>query len=225
MNDFIRRRVNMLDAVVVWGATFGSRLTLAGQQKLTRIAQNAERIRQLDKQKTGGQTGATGAVAQSNTAFEQLRRLMKGIHDTADAIDHDDERPDIGDDFPLPAGRILQTWLTSAAAFADKAAPHASHFVDYGMPADFLAKLSTLAQRAQQAEAQQDEGEQATSGAVTEMDRLVRRSVREVHSLRAIVRNTFGENSENPDPNALRQWAIASHVEADPQHAKEGQPQ
>ncbi len=223
MKDFLRRRVNAFDVVIVWGGNWGDQLTAKGQQKLATIAANTTRIKQLDSQQAGGGNSAHGAVGASNRAFEALRKLIKRIHDTADSIDFDDELPDIADDFPLPAGRNLQTWLTAATTYAQKAAPHTQLFIDYGMEANFLTKLSTVAQQANDAEDHQDAGDQSSSGATKEMDRLTRITVRELRSLRSIVNNIFGPDAETADADALQQWVTASHIEAEPEHAQNAQ--
>ena len=63
-------------------------------------------------------------------------------------------------------------------------------------------------------------GEQTSAGATPEMDHLTRATVREIRSLRAIVNNTLGPDSETADADALRQWVIASHIEAEPEQAQ-----
>ncbi len=212
MDDYSRRRLNMLRGVLVFGDAHGDDLPTAGQMWLTKVTQSVTRIDELSPQQQGSSNTAHGAVIASGAAFERMYKIMKRMHDTADAIDFDDDLPDIADDFPLPSGRNLQTWLTAAQNYILKATPVAQHFVAYGMKADFLTRLTKAKKDVQDAEDKQDEGDQSSSGATPAIETQLRLGLRAVRSLGAIVKNVFED-----DEQTLREWKSASDIEAAPQ--------
>ena len=97
MNGYSQRRLKMLRGTLVFGGTRGSGLPASGQKWLGVVTQSVAQIDLLSSGKTGGADSAHGGVVASGAAFEQMFKLMKRIHKTADAIDHDDDLPDIAD--------------------------------------------------------------------------------------------------------------------------------
>lgn len=215
MDGYSLRRLKMSRAVLVFGDNHGSALPAAGQKCLTQVRACVQAVDGLSGDRMGSSDSAHGAVKASGKAFERMYKIMKRIHETADAIDFDDDLPDIADDFPLPAGRNLQKWLEAATVYIEKATPLASHFVAYGMKADFLAQLTQAKSDVENAENKQESGDQTSTGATPSIETQLRLGLRATRSLGAIVKNVFDD-----DEQTLREWKTASDIEDDPQSKK-----
>lgn len=196
----------------------------AGTDAQKRFANVRQIIQDLDKAKAGQQAGGNTAKA---VLLDGLRLDIQNIARTASAIDLDE--PGFADKFPFPPSGSDADLLTSADACierlkekpADDAATKAAKaalvakFLAYELPAGFV---QDLAEDRAAIEAAQDELESGRSSGVAStaaVGRLIREGAKEITHLDAIMHNKYARN-----PDKLRAWESASHIERAPQREK-----
>ena len=89
----------------------------------------------------------------------------------------------------------------------------AARFIAHELPADFVQHLTDNAQDAEESD---DSGGVESTAAV---GRLIRDGMKEVNYLDAIMHNKYARN-----PEKLRAWQSASHIERAPQREKKVAP-
>lgn len=171
----------------------------------------------VDEIEASGELQTLGAighgVARKDFALADLRSLMRRISSTARSLAVDN--PPIAELFRMPPGNNEQQRLAAARAFLSNAGPVQQQFIDYGMPADFIAVLETAIENYQQSAAQKNSARHNGVGATANIGTTVRATLRAVRRLRGIVPNVFAENT-----TILAAWASARHVERSPRTKK-----
>jgi hypothetical protein len=114
--------------------------------------------------------------------------------------------------------RLLPSPGEDEAAKAEKAAL-AARFIAKELPADFVQQLA--ADRARIREAQDDQEDEREAGVkgTSAVGRLIREGMIEWKHLNAIMHNKYTR-----DPDKLRAWKSASHIERPAQREKKPQP-
>ncbi len=165
-----------------------------------------------------GEVQSSGAIGQGTSlkdfALADLRAAMRKINRTSRSLAVDD--PPIAELFRMPSGNNEQQTLAAARAFLVNAAPLAQQFIDYGMPADFIAALQTEIADYEQAITQKNAALDLGVGATANIGATVRNALKAARRLRGIVPNIFADK-----PAILAAWASASHVERPPKKKKE----
>jgi hypothetical protein len=151
------------------------------------------------------QQGTSGKAA----ARDELRRDLEAINRTARIMAFD--TPGLEDKFRLPPKLKDQELLNTARAFAVAAQPLAAEFTRRGLPANFLADLTSDIETFEQAIERKTEGRAAHVAATAAIDDLIEDGVRHLRQLDTVVRNIFAD-----DPATLAAWTSASHVERAP---------
>ncbi|MDT5270509.1 MAG: hypothetical protein QOH49_2695 [Acidobacteriota bacterium] len=156
--------------------------------------------------------GAKEKTAQMQAADDALRDLMEAISRTARSMSR--SMPGMEEKFRLPSGKVMQTWLATARAFATDAEPLAEEFVRRGMAPDFIDDLKARILAVEQfleGRAQQSAERVASTASVAEAAEQGFEAVRE---LDPIVRNIYAGNDAE-----MAAWVSASHVERAPRRA------
>lgn len=205
----------MFRRVLVFSAGHLAQLPPAAGRIMPKIQTNADRLIALGSDETSAETDSKSGTKDRGAAFGRLKKQMMDIHETALSIDHDDDLPDVGHDFLVPANRRLSTWLAFGKTYIDKATPIADHFVDYGMAPDFLETLATNMEAAKAAENSQDSGDLAHGSSVKEQNDLADATVKLVRGLGQSVKNRFGD-----DDGVMAEWDRASKIEDRAVHPK-----
>ena len=211
MNDRETRRYQMFGRV----QTFGKDNTAdfaPGGEALKRFTSIGQVIKDLDAAKANQQPGAATA---KDVLLDALRMDLQNVARTARAIEQDE--PGFAVKFRLPDSPSQTALLTVADAVVVelKKAGVAARFIAHELPADFVQHLTDdrkAVDDAQDAEESDDTEGVASTAAV---GRLIRDGMKEVNYLDAIMHNKYARN-----PEKLRAWQSASHIERAPQREK-----
>jgi len=184
----------------------------AGSKAAGHFARLAQIVADLDVEKAR-QNG--GSATAKEVLFDSLRLDLQSIARTARAIDAGE--PSFADRFRNPASPTQQTLLTAADAFARELADPAivAKFVAYELPADFVADLADDIAAIRSADADMQSDDQTGVASTAAVGRLIREGMAEVMQLDAIMNNKYARN-----PDRMRAWDSASHVDRAPRRAK-----
>jgi hypothetical protein len=142
--------------------------------------------------------------------MDDLNETIRNLNRAANAFG--DEVAGAEMKFRLPRNRSGQNLLATAKSFAADAEPLKAKFVEYGLDADFLADfrelINEIETRESQADTADDTRAEATGGL---LDNIQKRAALS-RKLDSIVKIKYRAN-----PAKLAAWAVASHLERDPQ--------
>jgi len=164
----------------------------------------------VDEIEGGGGLQSSGAIGQGsaakNFALADLLAMMRRINRTARSLAVDN--PPVAELFRMPQGSNEQQRMAVARAFLSNAAPVRQQFIDYGMPADFIAGLEAAIEAYERSLTQKNTALHQGVGATASIGTTVRATLKAVRRLRGIVPNIFAD-----DPAIIAAWASASRVE------------
>lgn len=170
----------------------------------------------VDAIEASGAVQSSGAISEGvvskDFALADLRASMRAMNRTARAMAVDN--PSVAELFRMPHGNNEQQTLAAARAFHTNATPIAQQFIDYGLPADFLADLEADIEAYEAAITDKNEALDAGVGATANIGATVKQTLQAVRRLRGIVPNLFAGNAAK-----LAEWKSASHVEKLPKAA------
>ena len=211
MNDREARRHDMFGRVQTFGKANAADFA-AGSKAAGHFARLAQIVADLDIEKAR-QNG--GSATAKEVLFDSLRLDLQSIARTARAIDAGE--PGFADRFRNPATPTQQALLTAADAFARELADPAivAKFVAYELPADFVADLADDIAAIRSADADMQSDDQTGVASTAAVGRLIREGMAEVMQLDAIMNNKYARN-----PDRMRAWDSASHVDRAPRRAK-----
>ncbi len=215
MNDRETRRYDMFGRVVTFGKDNAPDFP-AATEGAKRFANLAQVIAGLDDAKANQKPGGTTA---KSVLLDALRLDIQNIARTARAIAQDE--PGFGDRFRLPGNPSDAALLTTADAFLVelKNTGVAAKFIAHGLDDNFVLHL---ADDRETIDGAQDDLESDRGGGVEStaaVGRLIRDGMKEVTYLDAITHNKYSR-----DPDKLRAWQSASHIERAPQREKKPTP-
>jgi hypothetical protein len=173
-----------------------------------------------------GATQKSGKVTAQNALILALDTDLKNIAHTASAIAQD--VPGFDDLFAPPLhynpGEVLATAnaylaqlapvATDDAATTAAKAARVAHFTDHALPATFVTDLQAQVDAIGDVQETHEENREQGVSSTAAIARLARDGKKQVKYLDAIARNLYKNN-----PDKLRAWVSASHVERDPEHA------
>lgn len=164
----------------------------------------------IDAIEASGGVQSSGAIGQGvvekDFTLANIRTWMRRMNRTSRAMAVDD--PAVAELFRMPHGNNEQQWVSAARAFVTNATPIQQQFIDYGMPADFLARLQAEIEAYEQAVTQKNTAFDERVGATANIGATVKETLKAVRRLRGIVPNIFTGNAAK-----LAEWKSASHVE------------
>jgi hypothetical protein len=156
-------------------------------------------------QETGG--GAMRAGTQTKAdLYDELYEDLRAINRTAKALAAD--VPGLDEKFRMPRSPSYGQVLTSARAFLADATPLAASFIEYEMPADFLADLAADIAAFEAAEDDQGAGLTNRVGATRTVAQAIMAGIAALRKLDPLLRNKYRN-----DPVRLAEWFSASRVE------------
>jgi hypothetical protein len=211
MNDRENRRYQMFGRVQTFGQNHQT--DFASDSKAARhFAAIGQVILDIDAAKAIQQSGDTTA---REVLLDGLRLDLQNIARTARAIEQDE--PGFAAKFRPPDSPSQTALLTATdAVIAELKKPDvAAKFIVHELPADFVKNLEDdrKAIDAAQDTVESDDAESVKSTAA--IGRLIRAGMKEVNYLDAIMHNKYARN-----PDKLRAWQSASHIERAPQREK-----
>ena len=173
----------------------------------------------VDMIEGSGAVQSSGAISegvvQKEFVLADLLASMRAINRTARSLAVDN--PSVAELFRMPHGNNEQQTLAAARAFHTNAIPLQQQFIDYGMPADFLADLQADIVAYEEAITDKNEALDAGVGATANIGATVKDTLKAVRRLRGIVPNLFAGNAAK-----LAEWKSASHVEKLPKSSTNG---
>lgn len=181
----------------------GAALAAAVKERLASLsALDVERANSTGKRQQGS-AGRQGAR-------EALRALVEAVAGTADAIALD--HADIKGMFLLSrTDHTDQTLIATARSFADRATPFVGLFVEFALPASFVADLRSKADALESYISLQNEGVGGRVNANASAEENLKGLNEALERLNVIFRNKYGDN-----PSILAEWESAYHLEAAP---------
>ena len=227
MNDRETRRYDMFGRVKTFGQTNAADFA-AGSEATKRFGNVGKIIADLDTAKASQQRDGTTS---KSVLMDALRLDVQNVTRTARAMDQDE--PGFAGKFPPPKSSSDADLVTTAdnilgklaAAPGDNAATQAAKaalvakFVAHELPAAFVQNLKddrAAIDSAQDSIESDDEEGVASTAAV---GRLIKDGMKDVNYLDAIMHNKYAR-----DPDKLRAWQSASHIERAPQREKKPTP-
>lgn len=170
-------------------------------------------IENLAAQQISGADDARQHVSVKEDLMDDLNETIRDMNRAANAFG--DEVAGAEMKFRLPRNRSGQNLIATAKSFAADAEPLKAKFVEYGLDADFLDDfrdlISEIETRGARADTAGDSRAEATGGL---LDAIQRRGALS-RKLDSIVKIKYRAN-----PAKLAAWAVASHLERDPQAKK-----
>ena len=172
-----------------------------------------------------GATQKGGKVTAQNALILKLDADLENIAVTAEAIAQD--APGFDDLFARPKHFNPHEVLATAEAYLVQLAPQpdddaataaaktarVKQFTDHALPATFVADLQAQVDAIGEVKDTHEVGREQGVKSTAAISHLVRDGRKQVNYLNAIAQNLYKDN-----PEQLRAWASASHVEHDPSH-------
>lgn len=227
MNDREKRRYEKFTREAAFGAANTADFPTGSQGKI-RFANLAQVITDLDAAKAGQQGGGNTA---KSVLLDALRLDVLNIRRTAVALDQDE--PGLADQLPaLPSASDADLLTTADHYIAQlventddddptKAAKTAlrAKFVALELPADFATNLQDDRDAITAADTAQEGNREDTVASTSAVGRLIKAGMKESTYLDALVRNKYAR-----DPDKIRAWETASHLERAPQRPPPANP-
>jgi hypothetical protein len=180
----------------------------AGSRGAAQVTILAEVIGTLDGQSAlhaSSMSSVRQNATEKETARSELRAEMKAINVSARVRER--EIPGFADKFRMPKPCSDQKLITIARAFAADAAAQAAEFAKSDMPADFVDTLNAKIEALEDAIERKNVNAEAQVAARTTIKEALKRGMRAVSELDAIVRNKF-----RGDPVVLAEWEHAGRI-------------
>lgn len=220
MNDGIRREIESLDRVKIFGVENAAVIknnarAVAGFQSLNTDLNLLDTTGGLRFSAIGTRASATVSKA---AATAELRRQVRKIANTADTLE--DNEPGFDNKFLVPRRNLsTATLLEVARAFAADAAPVKDLFEGLGMPADFITDLQDAINDVETSIGQQDSGQLNSVLSNAEIETILKRQLQNKRMLNTVILNLFADN-----PAKITEWETAYRVERPPKKQKNNPP-
>lgn len=153
------------------------------------------------------------AFALAKAARKNLVDDLKQMNLAAKAVAG--EIAGIENKFRLPRRTTNATLSATARSFHADAAPHEAKFIEYGLPADFLADLQADIDAFEQAAATADSAGESHAEATGALAAAFKSGMALTRKLEAIVKIKYRDNA-----GKLAAWTVASHLERAPKPPK-----
>lgn len=224
MNDREQCRADRVDRVLVFGDENAADFA-AGSKAITSFTRLRGIQTALDQAKVGQQV-PTGRTA-LEVLFDALRLDLQNIARTARSIAQ--EQPGFADAFRLPDVPTDGALLTTADAFIGRLAAKTedddatrtrkaamvAQFVEHELAADFATHLQADAKAIRDEQKHREKDREGGVGSTASIGPLLQEAGKTITTLDAIMHNKYTRQ-----PDKLRAWKSASHIERAPQRAK-----
>lgn len=219
MNDEERRRYEAFLRIIQFGIEAAADFPdgSIGKTQFDEIAAVVEILSLRAADKTTGLSAARFAFVAKDTTRENLREKISEIAGTARSMVY--QFPGIDALFRMPRNHGDQQLLASARAFLVEATPRKADFVDYGLPATFIAELQAAIDAFEASLASPGEATDAHVAATAEVAAAVRRGMIARRILLGVVKNKYRSNV-----GKLAAWTSASHIEKAPERRTDEPP-
>lgn len=157
----------------------------------------------------GGFAEAAQQFEVKDTCRENLRDEMSDLSRTAKSMEY--EFDGIADKFRFQRNMNDATMLATARAFITGAGPYSANFIAYGLPATFIADLTTAADAFEASFSNTASATAEHVAATADTSAKLREGMIAKRILDGVVQNKYNNN-----PGKLAAWLSASHVEKSP---------
>ena len=211
MNDRETRRYDVVGRVQTFGKDHTADFA-AGSKAAGHFASVAQIIKDLDIAKAQ-QDGGTATAKE--VLLDALRLDLQNIARTARAVAA--AEPGFADKFRTPDSPSQTALLTAGdSVVLELAQPGVpAKFIAYEMPADFVQDLQDDLAAIRTADSAMDSDDHEGVASTAAVGRLIKSGMAEVAQLDAIMNNKYARN-----PEKLRAWESASHIERAPKREK-----
>ncbi len=212
MNDKNRRRFERLagsSAFAVAAAADFTNTSKGGQAAAELTARIAE-VEALETSRATSINSQQQATVGKSDGRASLRSQLRALSDTARtiALDH----PEVKGSFKYSGASVGDhTLLATARAFAGEAVALKARFIEYDLPADFLAALNASISSFEEHLDNQIAGKGARVAANAAIEDALRRGEEALERLDTAVRNKY-----RGEPAKLAAWESASRLERAP---------
>ncbi len=209
MNLAVRRYVSRIQSVQSFlQANASSFVGVARVAQLqTQLGATLATMQALAEQQSSDEGDVGSTVRIKSALLEAVVDDLRLMARTARAMAV--ETPGTEDRFRLPRSNGEDAILSTARQFATDAAPLATQFQSYGLPADFLSDLQGDVAAYEELQTQKQTKVQSRVDAVSSLDETIAQSSRIVDTLNAIVRNVLRDDSSK-----LAAWRTATHLDS-----------
>jgi hypothetical protein len=149
---------------------------------------------------------ARGGPSTDTAAYKAMVAMLDAIGHTAKAVAMD--TAGVEGRFRVPKAHGKLAVVNAARAFARDVEPLAAQFVAHGMPADFVAQLTTRIAAVEQALQAREAGRELHASADASISAALDSGLAAVHRLDAIVGNVFVD-----DASAMAGWTVARRID------------
>lgn len=170
-------------------------------------------IENLAAQQISGTDDSRQHTSVKDDLMDDLNEAIHDMNRAANAFG--DEVAGAEMKFRLPRNRSRQNLIATAKSFAADAEPLKAKFIEYGLDADFLVELRELITQIETRVAQSDSAGDTRAEATGGIAHAIQRRLELSRKLDSIVKIKYRR-----DPAKLAAWAVASHLERDPQPKK-----
>lgn len=208
-NEEIRNQYDAFTRIAGFGTKYADLFepTSRGARQFAVIRGVVAKMEDNGVKKLAGKGGFHGGSSAKALAAAALREQLRRIRKTAVEIAEADDLPEFDDKYVVPRSNSYEGLLTAARTFLQQATPHAALFIEFEMPADFIAKLQVGIQRMEKAGTDQDGGLSEQVGGTAELAANAAEGMKARKQLLVIVRNKLAN-----DPGKLAEWQSACHI-------------
>lgn len=177
-----------------------------GGQKFAALNALVIEIDHLGAQQSAGSGAARTSTEEKRVARETIRRIMRAISDTAEAMET--SHPGISNTFRMPRSNGDETLINTARAFLSAARPMRDEFLAFEMPETFIEDLTADIAKFEEATGSRNSNTRKRVSATASIRDALERAMQLRSELNPVVRNKYRDN-----PAKLAAWESASHVE------------
>lgn len=208
-NETVRNHYDAFTRIAEFGAEHGAQFAPGsrGAALFAAITDVAGKMEQHGVKQLAGTGEFRGGTDAKQVAAEELREEMREIRDTAQAISEAEDLPDFDDQFRMPRSYSYEVLLTTARTFLQQATASEALFLEFEMPADFIAQLADAIGALEEAASAQNEGLSSQVGGTAELHAQLTRGISARKMLLPIVRNKFRN-----DAGIIAQWETAVRI-------------
>ncbi len=208
-NENIRNHFDAFERIEAFGVKYAGSFAVGGKARV-QFDNNAAVVAAMEEagvKKLSGTGDYNGGTDAKGLAALELRATMQAVVGTAEAIAEGEGMPEFDDRFRMPRSRSYEVLLTAGRVFHEEASLNPALFIEYEMPATFLADLQEDIDALDGADDIQKDGLGEQVGGHATLAGEVVKGMKARKQLKVLVKNKF-----RADAGVMAEWATASHI-------------
>ena len=208
-NDEIRNQYEAFARIGIFGRKYAADFsaTSRGGKEFAKVGGVVAEMEENGVKKLAGSGVLHGGAGNKALGAEAAMAFLRRIRKTAVSIAEAEEMPELDDKFVLPRSNAYEGVLVSTRTFLSEATPHAALFIDFAMPADFLATLQQIIDRMEKAATDKDDGLLEQVGGTAKLATNATTGMKARKQLLTLVSNTYAGSA-----GTLAEWKTACHI-------------